>query len=117
MAIAIASLGLLGLVIYTVEVKRKEISIRKIIGAEPAQLVRLLSKGFIKLIFISGLVAVPIGYTLSFLFILNFADRASFGVWYPLLCFGFLLTLGLVTIFSQTYKAATENPVINLRSE
>jgi len=117
MAIAIASLGLLGLVIYTVEVKRKEISIRKIIGAEPAQLVRLLSKGFIKLIFISGLVAVPIGYTLSFLFMLNFANRASFGVWYPLLCFGFLLTLGLVTIFSQTYKAATENPVINLRSE
>jgi putative ABC transport system permease protein len=66
MAIAIATLGLLGLVIYTVESQTKEISIRKIIGAETSQLVRQLSKGFIKLIIISGFVAVPLGYTLSF---------------------------------------------------
>lgn len=117
MAIAIASLGLLGLVIYTVEVKRKEISIRKIIGAESGQIIRLLSKGFIKLLFVAGLVAMPVGYTLSFLFLQNFADRAGFGAGSVLFCFSILLVIGLVTIISQTYKAAIENPAKSLRTE
>ena len=117
MAIAIASLGLLGLVIYTVEVKRKEISIRKIIGAESSQIIRLLSKGFIKLLFIAGLVAMPVGYTLSFLFLQNFADRVVFGADSVMLCFLILLVIGLATIISQTYKAAIENPAKSLRTE
>ncbi|MES1216412.1 MAG: ABC transporter permease [Bacteroidota bacterium] len=117
MAIAIASLGLLGLVIYTVEVKSKEISIRKIIGAESMQLVRLLSKGFIKLLFIAGIIAMPIGYTMSFLFLQNFENRIHFGIANALVCFGILLIIGLVTIISQTYKAAMANPVKSLRSE
>lgn len=117
MAIAIASLGLLGLVIYTVEVKRKEISIRKIIGAESTQIIRLLSTGFIKLLFIAGLVAMPVGYTLSFLFLQNFADRVGFGAGSVLFCFSILLIIGLVTIVSQTYQAAIENPAKSLRAE
>ncbi len=108
MAVAIASLGLLGLVIYTVEVKRKEISIRKIIGAESKQLVRMLSQGFIKLLFIAGFIAMPIGYTAGFLFLQNFSDRINFGAGNALLCFALLLIIGLVTIISQTYKAAVE---------
>lgn len=117
MAIAIASLGLLGLVIYTVEVRRKEISIRKIIGAESLQLVRLLSKGFIQLLFIAGLIAMPVGYILSFLFLQNFADRVGFGLGSVFFCFSVLLTIGLITIISQTYKAAMENPAKSLRTE
>jgi putative ABC transport system permease protein len=117
MAVAIASLGLLGLVIYTVEVKRKEISIRKIIGAESKQLVRLLSQGFVKLLFIAGFIAMPVGYTAGFLFLQNFSDRISFGIGNALLCFLLLLIIGLVTIISQTYKAAVENPAKSLRME
>ncbi|MGC4038447.1 MAG: ABC transporter permease [Chitinophagaceae bacterium] len=117
MAIAIASLGLLGLVIYTVEVKRKEISIRKTIGAETNQLVKLLSKGFVKLLFVSGAIAIPIGYTISYLFLMNFADRVSFGAGSVLFCFSILLIIGLTTIISQTYKAAIQNPVKFLRNE
>jgi len=117
MAIGIASLGLLGLVIYTVEVKRKEISIRKIIGAGSTQLVRFLSKGFIKLLFIAGLIAMPVGYTLGFLFLQNFADRVGFGFGSVLFCFSILLIIGLVTVISQTYKAAIENPAKSLRTE
>jgi putative ABC transport system permease protein len=60
---AIASLGLLGLVIYTIEVKRKEISIRKIIGASEKHLVRMLLQRFIKLIFIAGLIALSLDFT------------------------------------------------------
>lgn len=115
--ITIGSLGLLGLVIYTIEVRKKEISIRKVIGARVDQLLSLVSKGFIKLLLISGCIALPIGYVLSFLFLMNFANRSSFGVFHLLVCFGFLLVIGLVTILSQTWKAATENPAPNLRLE
>jgi putative ABC transport system permease protein len=117
MAFAIASLGLLGLVTYTVQVKRKEISIRKIIGAGEKQLVRMLSKGFVKLLVIAGIIAIPIGYTAGYLFLQNFSNRVSFGIIGPFLCFLFLFVIGFVTIFSQTYKAATANPVKDLRME
>ncbi|HXS56575.1 MAG TPA: FtsX-like permease family protein, partial [Hanamia sp.] len=116
-AVAIASLGLLGLVTYTVEVKRKEIGIRKIIGAGENQIVLLLSKGFIKLLFIAGLIAMPLGYIAGFLFLQNFAHRVTFRPDTALLCFLFLLAIGLITIISQTYKAALGNPVKSLRSE
>ncbi|WP_336517441.1 ABC transporter permease [Pollutibacter soli] len=117
MAISIATLGLLGLVIYTVETKRKEISIRKIIGADVKQVLRILSTGFVKLLFIAGFIAVPIGYTAAFFFLQGFANRVSFGIGSAVLCFALLLLLGLCTIISQTWKAANANAVVDLRSE
>lgn len=115
--ISIAALGLLGLVVYTVETRRKEISIRKIIGATELQVMRLLSGGFIKLLMLAGIIALPIGFVLSSLFLINFVNRISVGVIELGLCFAFLLTVGLVTILSQTWKASIENPSRNLRSE
>lgn len=117
MAIAIASLGLLGLVMYTVEVKRKEISIRKIAGAATSDLVRLLSKGFIRLLLIAGCIAIPIGYALGFLFLQNFSHRVNLGISGALTCFAVLLLIGLATVISQTYRAAIKNPVTALRTE
>jgi putative ABC transport system permease protein len=117
MSISIATLGLLGLVIYSVETKRKEISIRKVIGASQRQLVGLLSKRFIKLLWIAGAIGVPIGYTLGFLFQQYFIIRAGNGFLSALSCFGLLLGIGLVTIISQTYKASMENPAKNLGAE
>ena len=116
-AVAIATLGLLGLVVYSIEVKQKEVSIRKIIGASEKQLVKMLSGRFIKLLFIAGFIAMPIGYTAGFLFLQNFSLRVNFGLFSVLLCFALLLAIGLFTIISQTYKAAMANPVKNLRSE
>jgi putative ABC transport system permease protein len=116
-AIAVASLGLLGLVVYTVEVKRKEISIRKIVGASKKQLIQKLSKGFINLLLIAGIIAMPIGYILGTLFLQNFSQRVSFGILNLLGCFMVVFSIGLLTIISQTYKAAMANPVKNLRTE
>ncbi|MEO8414347.1 MAG: ABC transporter permease [Ginsengibacter sp.] len=115
--ITIASLGLLGLVIYTVETRMKEISLRKVIGANVSQLMFLLSKGFLKLLLISGLIAMPIGYVVSFIFLQNFANRVPVGLGTLMLGFMFLLAIGLITILSNTYKAAAANPAKNLRSE
>ncbi len=116
-AISIACLGLLGLVIYTVETRQKEISIRKVIGASVYQLMLLLSKGFLKLLLIAGLIAMPLGYIASFFFLQNFANKVPFGAGTLLLCFLFLLAIGLVTILLNTYRASMANPVKSLRTE
>lgn len=115
--ITIGSLGLLGLVVYTVEVRKKEISLRRVVGARVDQILALVSKGFVKLLMISGCISLPIGYILAILFLQNFASRSSFGIIQLLSCFGFLLLIGLVTILSQTWKAAKMNPAPNLRIE
>ncbi|MEO6638533.1 MAG: FtsX-like permease family protein, partial [Ginsengibacter sp.] len=115
--ITIASLGLLGLVIYTVETRQKEISIRKIIGAEVSQLMYMLSKSFVKLIVIAGLVALPVAYILSFMFLQNFPTRIIVGPGILLSGFLFLLLIGLMTILWNTYKASIINPIQNLRAE
>lgn len=116
-ALTIATLGLLGLVIYTVEVKNKEIGIRKVIGATSIQLVDMLSRGFVKLLFIAGFIAMPIGWFFSVMFLQNFSTRVHFGFDNVLMCFMFLVVIGLFTIVSQTYKAAVANPLKGLRTE
>ena len=116
-ATAIATLGLLGLVTYTVQVKRKEISIRKIIGATEKQLVSMLSRRFIKLIFIAGFIAVPLGFLAGHLFLRNFVVRTGDSLFSAVLCFAFLLCIGLTAIISQTLSAATANPVKDLHTE
>jgi len=116
-ALSIATLGLLGLVVYTVEIKHKEIGVRKVIGASKKQLVQILSKRFVVLLLIAGAISMPVGWLLSRLFLQNFVLRSSFGFGSVLLCFLFLLGVGLFTIVSQTLKAAAANPVNALRSE
>ena len=117
LALIIACLGLLGMATYTIETKTKEVGIRKVLGATSKQLVIQLSKGFISILLIAIVVAVPIAYFLNNLWLQEFAFRVpiSFGV----IGFGvlILLALGFITIGSQTYRATTINPVDHLRNE
>ncbi len=110
-AISIACLGLLGMAVYTTEVRLKEISIRKVFGAGEWRLVRLLSSGFIQILAGAALFAVPLAwYLFDQLILNNFAFRIAVG---PVeLGAGILLlfALGFLTIVSQTWKAARANP-------
>jgi putative ABC transport system permease protein len=116
-ALGIATLGLLGLVIYSVETRRKETGIRKVIGASNRQLITMLSGRFIKLLLIAGFIAIPIGYTMSILFLQNFVSRVGSGLVSAISCFLFLLFIGLITILSQTWRASRANPADSLRTE
>ncbi|WP_276374627.1 ABC transporter permease [Chryseolinea sp. H1M3-3] len=117
MTITIASMGLLGLVVYTAEIRRREMSIRKIIGARVDQIIALLSRGFVMLLLIAAVIALPIGYVLSQWFLMNFTNRIAFGITDLLSSLMILLTIGLTIILSQTWKVSIENPARNLRSE
>lgn len=118
LAISIACLGLLGMAVFTVETKVKEIGIRKMMGASEKQLVYLLSKGFVKLLLISALIAAPLAYFFFDRVLLNiYAYRISIGFWEIGLGVAFVLLLGGSIIASQTLMAARMNPAESLRNE
>ena len=117
LAIIIACLGLLGMAMYTTERRTKEIGIRKVLGAENLGIVLLLSRGFLTILGISVAIGAPLSYFLSNLWLQNFPNRVDFSWGTVLLGSLVLLTLGLVTIGSQTWMAARRNPVDSLRNE
>jgi putative ABC transport system permease protein len=117
MTITIACLGLLGMVIYNTETRRKEIGIRKVMGASVSTIISLLSKSFLKLVIIAGVIAMPIAYILGFMFTHIFANHIDIGFGSLIFSFLGLLALVLITISSQIFKVARANPVESLRTE
>lgn len=117
MGMVIACMGLLGMAIYTVETKAKEVSIRKVVGANGRDLTLLLSKGYLTLLGIAILISVPIAWFLGTQMLQTFASRISLS---PVLFLpGILLLLmaaGLA-VGSQTLRALRSNPVAHLKSE
>ena len=117
LTILISCLGLLGMVLYTVESKVKEVGIRKVLGASEGNIIWNLSKGFLILLGIAILIAVPITFFGTKLWLQNFVIRMQIGPSIFLLGICIILVLGLVTVVSQTYLAAKNNPVDSLRQE
>ncbi|HKC34965.1 MAG TPA: FtsX-like permease family protein, partial [Chitinophagaceae bacterium] len=117
LAITIACLGMLGMVMYSTQLKIKEVGVRKVLGASVKDVTILLSRSFVILIGISLLIGVPLGYMLGNLFLQNFAYRISNTWLLILLAIGIIGIMGLITICSQTIKAAMSNPVKSLRTE
>lgn len=117
-SISIASLGLLGMGVYTAETRLKEISIRKVLGASEGSLIKLLSKGFMWLLLIASMIAIPATYFLFDAVILSDqVNRAEIGVLELSLGVIVIFVIGFTTIGSQTWKAAKSNPAQTLRSE
>jgi putative ABC transport system permease protein len=117
LAITIAYLGLLGMVTFTAETRQKEISIRKVMGASVWDLVVLLSKSFVILLLVAGLIALPLGYLGGTVFLYNFAYRVAIGADILVISFVGLLAIGLLAISTQTYRVAAANPADILRNE
>ncbi|MEJ7739012.1 MAG: FtsX-like permease family protein [Chitinophagaceae bacterium] len=115
--VTIACLGLLGMVIYTTENRRKEIGIRKVMGASVPAIIALISRHFLKLVFIAGCIALPLGYLAGFLFLQIFVIRVSISAQMLVLSFLGMLLISVLTISAQIYKVATANPVKSLRTE
>ena len=118
LAISIASMGLFGMVVYTTETRLKEISIRKIMGATSGNLVYLLSRGFVELLSISALIALPVTYLFfEHVVLSNFPYHTPMQA--PELIVGLLsvLLIAFIMIGSQTMKAARTNPAEVLKSE
>jgi putative ABC transport system permease protein len=117
LSIFVACLGLFGLVVYTAESRRKEIGIRKVLGAQVHTIMRLLSVDFIKPVALATLIAIPVAWWAMNKWLQDFAYRTKMEWWIMGLSVAVALLLTLITVSWQTFRAAIQNPVKNLRSE
>lgn len=117
LTILIACMGLLGMVIYAIEGKIKEVGIRKVLGASVGHIVWHLSKQFLWLLVIATVLALPLALFGANLWLQNFILRMKVGPLILLAGTGVLFSLGFVTILSQTYLAARTSPSKTLKSE
>ncbi|WP_276169086.1 ABC transporter permease [Zobellia alginiliquefaciens] len=117
LAIFISCLGLFGLISYVTEQKKKEIGIRKVLGASVQSVVQLLTKDFVKLVLIAFLIASPIAYYFISRWLENFTYRIEIQWWVFLVSGGFALIITIVTVGIQSLRSAIANPVKSLRTE
>jgi putative ABC transport system permease protein len=117
MAIIISCLGLFGLAAFSAEQRKKEIGIRKVLGASVAGLTRLLSMEFLRLVLIAFLIAAPIaGWTMN-LWLREFAYRISLQWWIFALAGTIAGTVAMLTVGYQAVKAAIANPVQSIKAK
>jgi len=118
LAICIASMGLFGMVVFTTETKRKEISIRKVLGASEGSLIALLSRGFLLLLLVSAAIALPVTYLFfDRVVLVKFAYHDPIGWLDIFLGFAGVLVIAGLMIASQTLKVARVNPAVTLKNE
>jgi putative ABC transport system permease protein len=117
LAIVIACLGLFGLAAYAAEQRNREIGIRKVLGASVSIIVAMLSKDFIKLVFISILISTPLAWLVMQKWLQGFAYRDNIHWWVFVVTGAGAIIIAFVTISFQSIKAAIANPVDSLRSE
>jgi putative ABC transport system permease protein len=117
LAIFIACLGLFGLSSFTAEQRKKEIGVRKVLGASTSEIALLLSKEFTKWVLMANIFAWPIAFYVMNKWLENFAYRANIGIILFLLPAMAALMIALSTVSFQSIKAATAIPVNSLRHE
>ncbi len=117
LAILIACLGLLGLASFTAEQRTREIGIRKVMGASVFGIVLLLTKEFVKLVFIASIIAWPIAYLMMNNWLQKFAYSSQLSIWIFVMAALVSLLITVLTIGYQAAKAALTNPVDALQHE
>ncbi|WP_460981127.1 ABC transporter permease [Spirosoma fluminis] len=117
LAIFIACLGLFGLATYMTEQRTKEIGVRKVLGASVGSIVALLSKDFLKLVFVSIVIASPIAWYAMNRWLQDFAYKVDIEWWMFALAGLLAVGIALLTVSFQSIKAALMNPVKSLKTE
>jgi putative ABC transport system permease protein len=117
LAIFISCLGLFGLSAFMAEQRKKEVGIRKVLGASVTSITTLLSKDFLMLVLISCVIAFPLAFWMMHDWLQSYAYRIGIS-WYIFMVAAVLaLLIALVTVSTQAIRAARTNPTKNLRTE
>lgn len=117
LTIFISCMGLFGLATYMAENRVKEIGIRKVLGASVSNITRLLASDFLKLVFISIVIATPLAWWFMHQWLSDFPYHVTIQWWVFLLAGLLSIVIALITVSFQSIKAALANPVKNLRTE
>ena len=117
LAIIVACLGLFGLAAFILELRTKEIGIRKVLGASITGITFMLSKEFILWVLTANLIAFPVAYYLMDSWLQDYAYRINISWWMFFISGGIALVIALATVSFRAIKVATANPVKSLRYE
>ncbi len=117
LSVFISCLGLLGLVIYTTNVRTKEIGIRKILGASVSNIVAILSKDFIQLVVLAFVIAAPLAWWAVYKWLQNYVYKTTLSWWVFASAGAAMLVIAILTLSFQTIRTALSNPVESLRME
>jgi putative ABC transport system permease protein len=115
-ALIISCLGLYGLSVYVAERKTKEIGIRKVVGASVQSIVGMLSTEYVKLIIISFVIAIPIGYYFMNKWLEGFAYKIEPGIMVFVISGAVAFLVAWLTISFESFRAANKNPVDTFRT-
>ncbi|WP_439474769.1 ABC transporter permease [Algoriphagus formosus] len=116
-AIFLSCLGLFGLAAFTAEKRRKEIGVRKVLGASTVGILTLVSKDFVSLVLISIILAMPLAWYLADLWLESYAFQTDLSWWIFVGSSLLLVLIALLTVGYQAFQAARNNPVNSLKSE
>jgi putative ABC transport system permease protein len=117
LTILVSCLGLFGFITFTTGQRTKEIGIRKILGASVVNVVLLLSKDFLKLVFIAFIIAVPVAWYALDRWLQDFAYRVGLEGWIFAAAGGLVILIALLTVSFQSINTALMNPVNSLKNE
>ncbi len=115
--IFISCMGMFGLSLLTAEKRKKEIGVRKVLGASTASLVEILSAGYIKLVLLAFSIAAPLAWYAGTQILQNYPYRINIGFGIFAATLLLLLLISLLTVSSQALRTAVANPVKSLRTE
>ncbi len=117
LAIMIASFGLLGIATYSTQTRLKEIGIRKVLGADVKSIILLVSRSYLWMMIIAAVIGGAIAYLVNNLWLQYLSKRVDFGIGTILAGVFLVVFIGLITISSQTYKAAQTRPARTLKND
>ncbi len=117
LAILLSCIGLFAISLLVVEQRRKEIGIRKVVGASVSAITMMLTAEFLKIVALSFLIASPIAWWLTAKWLQNYANRIELNIWIFISAGIIVVFIALITISLRTIKAALQNPVKSLRTE
>ncbi|WP_294591265.1 ABC transporter permease [uncultured Rikenella sp.] len=117
LAVVISLVGVFGLVVFETQYRRKEIGVRKVLGATVAEVLGMFNRSFVRLVLICFVVAVPLAWYGVTRWLEGFAYRTPVYWWVFAVSLLIVLTITLATVTVQSWRAATANPVDALKTE
>jgi putative ABC transport system permease protein len=117
LAVIVACLGLFGMATYSIQTKLKEVGVRKVFGSQSQSVALLIGRTFIIMLLIAAVIAAPLAYLLNTTWLKFLAFHVKLGAGTLLTGIFIVFIIGILTVLSQTLKAANSNPVDILKYE
>ena len=117
LAIIISLVGVFGLTIFETQYRRKEIGVRKVFGASTRQILWQFNRASLKVAILCSAVAMPVAYYVMDRWLESFTLRVPLSAWVFLVAFVLIILMTIITVTTQSYRAANSNPIDCVRAE